>query len=568
MAHPAPACSAFPAADPGFAALPVAELLASVEDLISRIRLCFGIGRDSFDNDVQPLLRQYAAYVHLLPATADNYFSAPGGLLRLGLEVAFFSLQGTDAHIFSGRSTISTRRQLEPRWRQATFIGGLCCELHRVLSHVIVADADGTEWPAYLQPLSAWLADRGAERYFVHWRPNAVEARGLGVFALPLVVPPGRLQLLNEDNAVIVPHLLASISGLPVYRDHNVLDSLVRRSLALVIDRNLQANADRYGAPRFGSHLERYLVDALRRLATNSSNWVPNRERSRVWFGLDGLFLVWPQSAGDVQALLEADQLAGIPKAPETVLELLLAAGVFERQADGPTTWMILPPDAKVPLEAVKLSSAAILFAGVDAAPLPLPTRLVCKPGETLPARPKAPPAPVAPPGTQYSLIEPAASADRPEALADTTPPGTSTAAAPSAPNANRPVVGAPPLSSPPPHPSHFRLNAPLRLNPAVRDALSAVVDTLNGPGSAAAACVVADGLFVPLHELERRGIQPALAARALADVHLLVHKDRSRPPTVSQDCAGEPTVGLIITSSCVDGFDLAAFTAAAPAKG
>ena len=125
MATQPPPGSTFPAADPGFAALPVEELLASVDDLVARIRLCFGVDRDTFDLDVLPLLRNYAAYVHLLPATADNYFSAPGGLLRLGLEVAFFSLQGTDAHIFSGRSTISVRRQLEPRWRQATFIGGL-----------------------------------------------------------------------------------------------------------------------------------------------------------------------------------------------------------------------------------------------------------------------------------------------------------------------------------------------------------------------------------------------------------------------------------------------------------
>ena len=72
--------TSFPAADPGFAALPVTDLLASAEDLIARIRLCFGIDRGSFDSDVQPLLHRYAAYVHLLPATADNYFSAPGGL--------------------------------------------------------------------------------------------------------------------------------------------------------------------------------------------------------------------------------------------------------------------------------------------------------------------------------------------------------------------------------------------------------------------------------------------------------------------------------------------------------
>jgi hypothetical protein len=190
--------------------------------------------------------------------------------------------------------SISARRQLEPRWRHATFIAGLCCELHRLMSHIIVTDAAGEAWPAFLQPLADWLATRGSERYFLRWRPQAVEARGLGLFALPHVVAPAVMADLSEGNTVIVPHLLASIGGIPVYRDHNILDELVRRSLALVIDRNLAASTDRYGSPQYGSHLERYLVDALRRLARGNSAWVPNREKSRLWFGQDGLFLIWP----------------------------------------------------------------------------------------------------------------------------------------------------------------------------------------------------------------------------------------------------------------------------------
>jgi conjugal transfer pilus assembly protein TraI len=77
--------AAFPATDPGFAALPVADLLASSDGLLSRIRLSFGLSRDAFDTEVQPLLQHYASYVHLLPATADNYFSTPAGMLNLGL---------------------------------------------------------------------------------------------------------------------------------------------------------------------------------------------------------------------------------------------------------------------------------------------------------------------------------------------------------------------------------------------------------------------------------------------------------------------------------------------------
>lgn len=518
-----------PAADPGCAAVPVDELLVSVDDLVARIRLCFGLGREDFERDVQPLLRSYASYVHLLPATADNYFSAPGGLLRLGLEVAFFSLQGTDAHIFSGRATISERRQLEPRWRLATFIGGLCCELHRVLTHVVVTDSHGGQWPAYLMPLSAWLVDR-VERYFVRWRPKAVESRGLGLFALPLVVPPGTLQFLDEANTVIVPNLLASIGGTPLYRDANVLDSLVRRSLALAIDRHLQADSGRYGAPQNGSHLGRYIVDAMRRLSISNSSWVPNRERSRAWFAPDGLFLVWPQSAADVLALLEADQLPGIPKAPETVLDLLLAAGVLDCQGDGHALWSILPPDAKAPLQAVKLSSPEILLANLDPPPRVLPAPLVCTADAARPPGPAAFAPQQAMPGTQYSLLDP-----------DIAEEGT-------------PAEPTPPA---------FSLNAPLRLNPSVRDSLAAIVHTLNGPGSAAAARTVAAGLFVPLPAFERHGIQPAVAIRALADVHMLALPGGGRPPTVSHDFGGQPALGLVIPPQFVQGFDLAAFTPA-----
>ena len=43
------------------------------------------------------------------PPPPDNFFCEAGRLFRLGLEVAFFALQGTDGHIVSGRATISTR---------------------------------------------------------------------------------------------------------------------------------------------------------------------------------------------------------------------------------------------------------------------------------------------------------------------------------------------------------------------------------------------------------------------------------------------------------------------------
>lgn len=532
----------YPPADPGFVCTAVGDILATHDNLLARIRLCYGVDQEAFASDALALIEAYAAYVHLLPATPDNYFRQPGGLLQLGLEVAFYALQGTDAHIFSGQSTITTRRQLEPRWRHATFIGGLCCELHRALASLIVVDANGNEWPAYLTPLATWLAERRVERYFVRWRARAPEARSLGLFVLPHIVEPAVLQNLGAGNTVIVPHLLASVGGLPVYREPNVLDSLVRRSLALVIDRNLKASADRYGSPQFGSHLERYLVDALRRLASAESAWVPNREKSRVWYGNDGLFLLWPQCAADAQALLEADQLPGIPKSADTVLDLLLAAGVAEPRDGSHSTWLIQPPGAKGPLDAIKLTSPAILWSGPEASPNALDGPLVSRLEPRGPMAATAEPPPPPAPSGQLSLLD----ATEAEHAANTPP-------SPSAPPSPAPATEAAPATT-------ITLKAPMRLNPAVRDALGSIVGSLNGNARTAAACTVATGIFVPLAELERRGLQPALVMRALGDLRMLVHADANRPPTVSRDFGGVTAVGLIVDPRFVTGLDLATF--------
>jgi conjugal transfer pilus assembly protein TraI len=541
------------ATDPGFPASPPAELVAQNADLIDRLKACYGADRDTFEQEILLLVRRYAAYVHLLPATADNYFCAPGGLFRLGLESAFFSLQGTDGHIFSGRSTISVRRHLEPRWRLATFIAGLCCECHRVLSHLLVTDASGEQWSGYMTPLADWLAASGAGRYYVRWRPRAIEVRSLGVFALPHVVPAGVMRHLAEDNDVIVSQLMASISGIATYRDHNVLDELVRRSLALVIDCNLDASADRYGKPQFGSHLERYLVDALRRLASSDSAWVPNREKSRVWLARDGLFLTWPAAAEDVRRVLEEDQLRGIPKSSETMLEILLAAGVVSARDVQHPCWTVRPPGAKTPHAAVRLTSPAILFNSVEPAPVPLPDDIVVQSGEAgqAPEQACTPPPVQAAPGTQLSLIP---SSETSRELPD------------------EPVEALPPIvvshHSPPSSPL-LALKAPMRLNPVVRDALAGIVTTLNTDSGPARCCTVPEGLFVPLDQFEQRGVPAAVALRALAEVRLLVSAGRPTkgPPTRSRNFNGTPTIGLVVDPRAIEGFDLDAFAAVPQAE-
>ncbi|MFT3815721.1 MAG: MobH family relaxase [Acidovorax sp.] len=581
----------YPSVDPGFPPLGLEQLLGAHGELLARIKICYGADRETFDRDVLTLVRRYAAFVHLLPATPANYFNEPGGLLRLGLETAFFALQGTDAHIFSGRASISTRRHLEPRWRLATFIAGLCAEIHRTLGQVIVTDHDGNEWQPYLQGLHPWLAERAVSRYYLKWLSNTVDSPGLALFALPLIVPASTLQHLAQGNTVVVPHMMASLSGMPLYREHNILGELVRRAAALVIDRFLQASADRYGKPQLGSHLERYLIDALRRLVATHPAWTPNAERSRVWYGPDGLFIVWPNAAADLRKLLETDQLPGIPKSPETMLEILLGAGVFEARTAQQPLWSITPPGAKAAQEVVKLAQPDIVLAGIEPRPEALADPLSSPPsaekaqasppsasGSTAPAHPPAkdapptagrngipasdPPAmarePLAPAPWQLELpvsagAAPAPAPARAEAAADLLGPGHGADDR----TAQEPTPEAAP-AAPALTPPRLKLEAPMRLTSRVRAALADIVEALNGNGEPPLARATARGLAIALVEFERRHIEPSAALRALFEARMLVVGPQGKSPTSNQDLSGQTCLTLTVAPSFLTGLPVA----------
>ena len=100
-----------------------------------------------------------------------------------------------------------------------------------------------------------------------------------------------------------------------------------------------------------------------------------------------------------------------------------------------------------------------------------------------------------------------------------------------------------------------------MRLNPVVRDALGAVIHTLNEGAGPAQGRTVSQGFFVPISEFERRGLQPSMALRALADVGMLVPAQPDGPPTLTRDFNGTPTVGIVIDPRFIAGFDLAGFS-------
>jgi conjugal transfer pilus assembly protein TraI len=529
------------------------ELLTAHAELLSRIKLCYGVDRATFGADLLPPIRNWAAFVNRLPATADNYFRDAGGLFRLGLEVGFIALQGTDGHIVSGRSTISTRRQLEPRWRQATFLAGLCGELHRTLSHLVVTDTAGEEWPAYLEPLTGWLHERGSQSFVVRWLPEAQESRALGLFALRHIVPGETLQYLATANRIVVPQLLASVAGTPLPGEPSTLAELVKRATALVIDRDLIANAHRDGRPARGAHVQRYLLDAMQRLVASHPAWAPNRERSRVWHGLDGLFVVWPQAAADIRKRLDEDDLPGIPRDPAAILGALVDARIVQACSEAQPLWTIRPASDKAALEAVKLCTPEMLLpADADDAST-LPFALAVSPGPAPLHRAPGPTDPRQAVADVVSTVTPqAASAARSDPVTAEGEMRTARGAVdPAAPPASCLQAAAPP---------GFRLHAPMRLNPRVREALAAAIDTMNGEAKSALAVPVATGIFVALEHFKQPHLDVPTVLRSLAEAGLAVSHDPRCADTVEHEIGGRSVPGIVVRPAFVRGLDPAAF--------
>ena len=495
---------------------------------IARIQLCFGIDAATFENQVLSVVRRLADYVLNLPASRDAYYCQPGGMFELALDTAFFSLQGTDGHIFAGRSTISVRRHLEPRWRLATFIAGLLCILERAAGQVIVEDEAGSCWPALVMPFGTWLQTSPQATYRLGWRADLQDVPGYGILALPLVIPAPILTYLSDGNDEVLPALLSSIGGLPRYRDHNPLPRLVRRAFALVVNQWLETFRSSDDLQHDRSHLQRYVLDAMRRLAACHPRWVPNREKSRLWLGGDGLYMVWPQSATDIIGSFEEDELAGMPRSAESILQLLHTSGVLASNQNAGHVWLIHPPSSRGPVEAIKLTSSSVLFPDSANAVTALDTTLATSRVATTAASQQPSP----PVGDQLPL----ALNDQPEQLA-----------------ASRRTVlrqRDPPAEESPS--GAIRLKPPLRLNIAVLAALDSVVQHLNATGRGADASP--DGLFVPMAAFHRHNVETPLAVSAMDETGMLLRDAKGRPKARQRDIDGKTVMGVIIRPEFLDG--------------
>ncbi|WP_341744811.1 MobH family relaxase [Azonexus hydrophilus] len=379
-AAPAPKVSiglpVYPPVDGGVEVAPVDGVLSTQTELIRRLRLLAGVEASEFDRLYIGVLKTLASYVDMLPASSAGTHKGAGGLFRLCLEIAFYSRQAAEGLIFAGRAGVEMRRELEPRWRYAAFLAGLCCELHRPLGRMVVVTASGNEWPMHSVGIAEWIESQHETRYFIRWSDEGHPfSMGMSSILANKIIPAHAMQYLQAGDAKIIPAMLEAIIDDGAAKN-NPLADLIARIRKKVIDRDLLLSPHNYGKFTVGMHLEPHLVDAMRALV-GKGVWKINEKKARIWYGKDGMFIVWRTAAKEMRDELSSANVTGVPQDAATIAEVLHKAGMLLADVGSDIYWPIKPPGAEAELIAVRIADPESILIALETPPAPMDANLL-----------------------------------------------------------------------------------------------------------------------------------------------------------------------------------------------
>lgn len=315
----------YPPVDQGLPALNPQLIVQAAHQKIGRLGELTVSDRDIFEAAYFAPIRRLAELVHLLPATSSDLYAAPAGLFNLCLDVAFYSLQSADGKIFTPDGTVEQRHKNEPRWRYATFLAGLSCQVFRSLTHITVVNDQGAEWPRFSQGLSQWLQSTGSQRYYINWHEAVADKGAEGAAVLAAIAPKERLDWLAQGDVQIVRDMHQVALG-TAHQAQSIMAKVVKGIIERIEQADQASRRCRYGRLTVGTHIEPLILDAFRFLV-ESGQWKINTAGSPVWHGSDDLWVEWPAGNETVQEHFRASGLMGMPRSALTIAEILGKAG-------------------------------------------------------------------------------------------------------------------------------------------------------------------------------------------------------------------------------------------------
>ena len=333
-----------------------AELLATQHELTGGIRQLIA-DAELLATHYNPAMLRLAAFVHLLPASQAHHHRGAGGMLRHSLEVGLWALQQTEGKLIRGVTTPQQRRVIEPRWRLAVFLAGICHDLGKVVTDLTVTDrANAQRWRPYHQGVYDWALSHDIENYFLHWQ----EGRGrrhtnVSSTLIDAVIVKESFDWISDGSTDVVIWLTESLNSNP--GQTNQIHDYVVRADQLSVERDLKTMGVTMAGYEIGVPVERYLTDIMRRLVREGV-WRINEPSARVW-NIDGItYLVWPMAGEEIARRTHDEDIPGLPKTPDGILDMMVERGIAcMRDGDGDPYFYIAPDVLTEKIPTLKLKS-------------------------------------------------------------------------------------------------------------------------------------------------------------------------------------------------------------------
>ena len=333
-----------------------AELLATQHELTGGIHNLIA-NAELLATHYNPAMLRLAAFVHLLPASQAHHHRGAGGMLRHSLEVGLWALQQTEGKLIRGVTTPQQRRVIEPRWRLAVFLAGVCHDLGKVVTDLTVTDrANAQRWRPYHQGVYGWALSHDIENYFLHWQ----EGRGkhhtnVSSTLIDAVIAKESFDWISDGSTDVVIWLTESLNSNP--GQTNQIHDYVVRADQLSVERDLKTMGVAMAGYEIGVPVERYLTDIMRRLVREGV-WRINEPSARVW-NIDGItYLVWPMAGEEIARRTNDEDIPGLPKTPDGILDMMVERGIAGmREGDGDPYFYIAPDVLTEKIPTLKLKS-------------------------------------------------------------------------------------------------------------------------------------------------------------------------------------------------------------------
>jgi conjugal transfer pilus assembly protein TraI len=331
-------------------------------------------------------------------------------MLRHSLEVGLWSLQQTEGKLIRGVTAPQQRHVIEPRWRLAVFLAGICHDLGKVVTDLTVTDRASThKWHPYHQSIYAWASEHSIKNYFLHWQEGRSKNHThVSSTLIDAVIPRSSFDWISDGSTDAVIWLTESLNNNPGHA--NQIHDYVMRADQLSVERDLKSLGVAMAGYEIGVPVERYLTDVMRRLVREGI-WRINEPSARVWNIAGTTYLVWPSAGEEIAQRIRDEDIPGLPKSPDGILDMMVERGIASMQEGEGDPFFYLAPDVlteKIPtlkLKAIRLRDQALIralpitpvaghIAGRDS---PTPVRLQNAPSTPEPIPAEISPSPVCP---------------------------------------------------------------------------------------------------------------------------------------------------------------------------